>query len=240
MTVSKRWLANYNKRIQEENQWFKGLTKSQKRVQIALDVLTQLRTKRIVAQAGMYFEGTLSKDELQVSENTDMQEVLRNTETCTACAVGSLFVCAVERFDKFKATDVFDYDEVDKEFEIDIDQFDSYLEKFFTPKQLGMMEAAFEGFFHNWDASLIPLKEREAAISFFKGTDLEPQDLTVWSSIREIEDRELAPERLRLIMENLVINNGTFDPFKKPVKSHGRWSTPGIKVAKEEFAAACY
>jgi len=96
----------------------------------------------------------------------------------------------------------------DEEKPLDVSEADAfkYLKKFFSEKQLAMMECAFE--------------RGDGAAS--------PSDIgdELFDQCQEFaNDIEEPKERMRLVMENVILNKGTFRPNKKPVQMY---VTPGF------------
>lgn len=171
---------------------FEKMTPSEKRVTIAQDVLDQLESKRLLASPGTWVAN--EEFEFYVSKGGAPVESLFCTQTgkkkkCNVCAMGALFVCAVERADELKVEDLSNTwvsDESTKKMKVNFEEEDvfEYMDRFFERDQLDAIETAFErgagGTFHS------DLAEGFAGY---------------------VED---ASERMRLIMENIVANNGTF------------------------------
>lgn len=183
-------------RIRKANKRFAAMTKAQKRVAIAKDVLAALATKKIEAESGTYYLRTKALgDKL-------------NGEQCNACAIGALFACQVERTPKLKLTDASDYyDSTDVYWDEDAHEykegaaersFASYgmretLRKFFGDKQLGLIETAFE---------------QDDDYCYDLNLDGDTVDAAIKFGSRYRSDRG----RMRAIMENIVANRGEFRP----------------------------
>lgn len=190
-------VAKENRSVKRRNEQFSKLSPSEKRVQIAYDVLAQLRSKRLIATAGTWLSGDGESlyDQSDVEKNVELQTVLKNREQCEGCALGGMFMCAVERHNKLKIGDL----ESPNAGEASEGDAIHYLRKFFSVDQLDEIEAAFEMGEGARSGS-------QAAIDFAS----------------EIDDDE---ERMRLIMENIIVNKGKFVPSKRPVQT---WTTPGF------------
>lgn len=187
---AKKQLKNLNRRIARANKTFEKLTPAQKRVQIARDVLAQLKSKRLIAANGIWLDstpfgaGTLFTAS-QLKKNLELQEVLKKRKQCSGCAMGGLFMCAVERANKLKLKDIMDSDN-DDEYAISGTNTFNYLSKFFEGEQLAEIETAFE-----------------------RGQGAHRGSSDAISFAQEEED---PGERMRLIMENIIINDGEFLP----------------------------
>lgn len=119
---------------------FDVMTAAEKRVAIAKDVLKQLKAKRLHARRRLYLKRPRSlRNELWINSpyrNRPLEDVLAKIPKCEACAIGSMFVCAVERFNELGTADVGTY--------ISSWNMRSYLRRFFNGETLGQIEAAFE------------------------------------------------------------------------------------------------
>lgn len=216
MSKVKRAIRAQNRQTERENAKFEALSRPEKRVAIARDVLAQIRLKKLIPTYGYWLTGPDQDDlftEKDIKNNSELQEVLGKTKECEGCALGGMFMCAVRAADKLKLGDLDGVKDFLSDQEEDPEAYPNrsaehtvvqmsdtfrYLEKFFSRSQLEMIEAAFEsngGTFH--DAA-----GREFAIDADEPTD-----------------------RMRLIMENIVVNKGTFRPEKQPVQV---WTTPGF------------
>lgn len=200
VTVLKKVVAKENRRVERANKAFEKMTPSQKRVQIARDVLAQLASKRLVATPGTWLSGKNESDLLKSTDfekDTELQKVIGKTKQCTGCALGGMFMCAVERANKLKVGEL--SDDAQQSGNIEYDDVFKYMERFFSIDQLHDIESAFE--------------RGEGATSSEEGSE--------W--LKEEED---ASERMRLIMENIVVNKGRFDVYQEPDR---HWTTPGFK-----------
>lgn len=146
-SVSKSPVAR--KPVKKAAKTFKEMTKSEKRVAIARDVLLQLRTNKYVPKLGVWVS---SEEDLirPGDENKQLQEVLKG-KVCQVCAVGSVFVSAVRLFNRLKCKDAVErfrlnsngtiYGVVN---EVGFDEAEVYLDRFFSDHQIVLMEIAFE------------------------------------------------------------------------------------------------
>lgn len=224
----KKSVAASNRRIAADNKAFQKMTPAEKRVQIARDVLSQLATKRLFAVSGTWLTGAEGRelfDESDLKKDPELQQILKKTKTCDGCALGGLFLCAVERANKLKISElscvVPNLESDTGELIIvggfgalpDEDDTFKYLKKFFTKSQLDLIEYTFEegnGAVHDFCC-----KEFEQASVFFTGG-------------KEVGDKYsglTAHDRMRLIMENIICNKGTFVVGKRPVMTY---ITPGF------------
>lgn len=175
---------------------FSRLKKFEKRIQVAKDVMAQLRSEKLIAENGVPLK---LGDPIAFSADTQVCDMTAKT-TCVACALGSLFVTTVERMDRlrvFEAGYAHPYDyrtytyETDK-FRLDISwsQIEVYLSRIFSQSQLRLIEIAFEFGLGMYTASG---DEELKALKFNKG----------FQSSRK---------RMERIMRNIIRNEGTFVP----------------------------
>ncbi len=157
ISLAKKMVKAHNRFTAKENARFEALPLWQKRVQIARDVLAQIQIKRITPTNGTYLGSVRGKgqilSEVPLSQaEKEVSEIFAGMDSCTACALGSLFVCAVDRADKLKVKDLVGGDIIANLPTTTVDiarwagqsKMRSYLEPFFSSKQLQMIENAFE------------------------------------------------------------------------------------------------
>jgi hypothetical protein len=184
---------------------FDKLTAAQKRVRIARDVLAQLAAGKFIATQGLYVEGVPIEG---AKSTASLQTLFKKQKSCEVCALGSMFVASVERKNALNAGDLngADLSENGKKVEYfgEFTRSDctDYLGKFFDHDQLNQIEDCFEG-----------------------GSCDGPGDVDFYVFF---DDEVEADERMRLIMENIVANGGTFKPEIKPTQ-RTVYETPGFK-----------
>lgn len=115
------------------------ITKRQKaKIAIAADVIAQIKTRRYVAETGLYI-GNLDIE----GETGDLQKVIKKQVTrrnpCNVCALGSAFLSTVRLFDKFQLNEKTVDDGT-----VDYEAMRRKLQQFFTRVELGVIEASFE------------------------------------------------------------------------------------------------
>lgn len=172
------------------NEEFKKATKAQKRVMIAKDVLAQIKTKRYVAESGCWVQTNINATcEKDLKDEDSVQELFaeKKIESCNVCALGGLFMSCTNLNNNTTVQDL------KNEFYIgdlvaDDDKISNGLNRIFTQKQLILIETYFEG-----------------SEGYFKGDD----EKTVIFLANYDDD-----ERLEMIMQNIIDNNGTFKPNK--------------------------
>lgn len=186
--------------IKQRNVEFKAASAAGKRVLIAEDVLEQLKNNRIKATSGEFVSFDHREGYQLPFDNEDsVQEKIfsREIETCQCCALGSLAVSCVLFNNNVTIENAQDQlcnlgDGIFEE-----RKFTHGLTKYFSRKQLELIENAFEqgeGYFNECDIELVNSSENiEKAIKFG-------------------ENYENVNNRLKAIMKNIIENKGTFIP----------------------------
>ncbi len=118
--------------IEKRNKDFKKLSKAEKRVAIAKDVIAALKAKKYIAETGDYLDINYSSD--NYDSNINQELLCSNDITCKVCAVGALFTS------KVIISNNFDSDYVPSD-----DVMRDELSAYFSKNQLYLIEAAFEG-----------------------------------------------------------------------------------------------
>ncbi len=179
-------IKNTTKRIKKANTRFARMTDAQKRIAIAKDVIKQVNAKRIKPTRGIYLETKFAGSKITIADvglEMELKALYENMPSCNACALGSMFVCAVSKFNNLSIEEHINdgrkieydknvYDTI-KVQEIYYGRPTEYLGQFFSTAQLDELERAFEAD-KSWD----------------------PRSST---------------ERLIAIMKNIIRNKGTFD-----------------------------
>ena len=162
---------------------FKKLSKPMKRVAIAQDVIASLKAKQLTAQARNY----LTVDDGAL--HTNFQTALALGQKCTACALGSLFVCAVKVQN--------DVCTEDAEYAAEQVSVHGYLSDIFSVEQLSLIETAFEC--------------SAADVPGLLADDEDPSD-AFNKAIAFGHRYESDHTRMVAIMKNIIKHEGTFVP----------------------------
>lgn len=166
--------------IKKWNEYFKSLSPSEKRIAIAKDVLFQLKKGRYSASAGNYVSFH------QRHENNEDVQSNFNGIRCEVCAVGSAVMSCIK----------FTNDATFHQVKWDDEKVYEKLTKYFSKKQLCLMEYAFEGFTeqhgkaNDWNIAITP-SERSKTLAFYE----------------KYFDTDL---RLKAIWNNVINNKGVF------------------------------
>jgi len=190
---------NLKRPLLRRNAAFKKMSKKKQRLEVVKDVIELLTAKKITA-ASTYisipdedyeeaclvpdddYEGSYldeAKPEVAKIEAALLFEQAMNTVGCEVCGIGSLFVAAMRRHDKFtiqQFTDMYKGSTDTRGAEVE------YLSKWFDVEQLDLIERYYEN--------------SNSSHYGFGPIFNEDDDDT----------------RLRMIMENILSNDGVFDP----------------------------
>lgn len=152
------------------------------RVQIARDVIAQLAAKRIIAAGGSYIRWAGFRNQQAIG---DMDaKVQPPPPNCKVCAIGAVFVCALDRHNELRLRDT-------NGSTPDDDNMLRYLARWFDEYQLRLMECAFEG---SDVSDALPDDDAYAAVEFGEQHEHDADAL------------------MRAIMNNVIANKGTFKP----------------------------
>jgi len=187
----KEWLE----KVEASNEAFNKMTKAEKRVQIAKDVIDRINLEQIVPSnvfldddKGYTFGVPFGNTPLE--DGQEMKTSL-NSITCSACVKGGMFLSYVGRsnnhtYDEYTGVSI---EEDSKELK--------KLREIFTQRQLDLMELFFEGDIFSWmhDKGKRLVKANEKMVEKFHE--------------KYIFDRR---SRMIAICENIIENNGTFKP----------------------------
>jgi hypothetical protein len=129
-------LEQLNNNIQQDNEAFNKLSKSEKRVQIAKDVLDRIEIKQLTLKQGKILNLI---DFRSYEYDVSLKEVLNTQKVeCTVCAKGGLFMGYVGR------TNDFQVGSMDGDPSMTTSEMFK-LRELFTQKQLNTIEYVFEG-----------------------------------------------------------------------------------------------
>ena len=192
-------LETFFKEIENSNEAFALMSKPEKRVQIAKDVIVRIRLDNISA-----YPGDVVRIPKEIREEKAKQSLKKylNSENvqCIACAKGALFCTFVGRVNEFLVGDANVENYV-------TDRIHQKLLDIFSLNQLALIETAFEG--HKYLRAKVSPKELDKAYKFYnKYEDVFPSGFNLGVSTV----KESANKRLIAICENIIRNKGTFKP----------------------------
>lgn len=179
------------------------LTKAEKRVEIAKDVLKQIKANKYKPTRGVWFMDSTEKGlddflfygtEQCIDAKKDVVEKL--VGTCKVCALGSLFISAIDKYNHTK---------LDRDSGCDAEVFTSIdeknpLTKWFTARQLLLIENTFENLCGAWYPKVV-LNDKEWRDWYDK----------VVPAINKYNSKyPNLIDRLKAIMNNIIRNKGTF------------------------------
>jgi len=143
---------------------YKKMTKAQKRVAIAKDIIASINSKKYIANASTYIDNVeidgksvdVRYDYLDDKdiEELDIQETLPRMEKCKVCAMGACILSLTKYENKLTFADIGP----------NISEFsettDKLLKGVFTPDQLAMIEIMFEGYYSDVEYDHEDYKQR--------------------------------------------------------------------------------
>ena len=179
------------------------MTKAEKRVEIAKDVLKQIKANKYSPECGVWFRDSNDKYledflDYQTGQLIDAKKdiVEKLVGTCKVCALGSLFISAIDKYNHTKLDPAFCND---AEIFTAIDK-NNPLTRWFTARQMLLIENTFENASGAWYPPL-GLKKKE----------WRAWDDKVVPAINKYNLRYPNPtDRLKAIMNNIIRNKGTF------------------------------
>lgn len=171
---------------EEEKKEFKDMTPEEKRVEIARDVLAQIRMGQF--KAGMGYMQVFPVDDNKYTHEfygCQLNTAVKKGEVrCEGCADGALFMAYVMRYNHLNVKTA--NTDVSKEY------IKSRMRRLFSKDQLDLIETAYERCVIHGDGNI----SKELA-----------RRTISWGT--RYDNRE---KRLKAIMRNIIRNNGTFKP----------------------------
>lgn len=170
-----------NKANTEKNEDFSKMSKLEKRIVLAKDVIAQIEAKRYTARLGTYLDIRDKKVERYTEDSLlDKSKIGEKNIVCEVCAIGSLFVSNAILSNK-KLTD-------------DDDKMLSSLRNIFSKKEMRTLEYLFEG--------------RDIDDMFEAKTH---KNIQIKKDIAKYRvGQRGAEQRLVNIMQNIIDNKGNF------------------------------
>ena len=178
-------------RIRINNDKFLNMSKNEKKVEIAKDVLARLEIGNIEARQWCFFD-FYEKEVIK----EDLKSVINHPKTvCKVCAKGSFFLALVGRTNDFKTT------QLARTFEDNSKDSSTHekLQEIFTLEELDEIETFFEG------QSYINIISDETCDKLFDYTD------NVIDTLSSKTYEEYHTILLKEICYNIIANKGKFD-----------------------------
>jgi hypothetical protein len=187
----KKKLAATKKLVEVNNAAFKAASPAEKRVMVAKDVLARIKTGQYNPTQSTWAEltGAFKNPE----EASLQKQIVDEGEKCDCCGVGAITLSCIVFNNNATVDDIFheklDYWRIKKS---RTDRFG--LKKIFSPRQLALIEIAFEagaGYF-----------EEHTGRGLYTRAEF-------WK-LAEKYQRYRSYDRLQIIMENIILNKGKF------------------------------
>jgi hypothetical protein len=168
----------------------KKLTKAQMRVAVARDVIKRIRARSIKPTSGLYLNTSFHLD---ISRNDVSKQIIEQLpKKCEACAIGGMFLSSLRLYNKYKPNKYLLTGNANDTLGpvstliSSVSMREDQLKKYFTDKQLGLIENVFETT-HN----------------------INHQRINVFLEKHNKSSRAVL---LIAIMKNIIKNKGTFKP----------------------------
>lgn len=181
---------------------FWTLTKAEKRIAIAKDIIKQIKAKMIIPESGIYI---VPRKNRFLEEDKQLDEYFSKTP-CGACALGACFIGIVDAGDKLKVSDILTLNDYSTRFTMsDLDMSSKWrdeLRRIFSPLQLSMIESAFE------KTTMKDDEDRGRSANRL----IDDNRRTIRASVAFGMNYRRDKERLLEICKNIIKNGGKFIP----------------------------
>ena len=174
---------------------FSKLSKSQKRVAIARDVLEQIKQEKYVANTGSYISYMTFNGGEYINKYEDIKKNFKKINNCRVCAMGACLLSATKFANKLSFGDI--GDSIDG---LHNDKVKELFASIFSPLQLLMIETAFE---KKHEGTRVGVRLFDMDKFNYDG---ELRKCVAFCDSYHPQDRMIA------IMKNIIKNKGTFKP----------------------------
>ena len=184
------------------------MTKAEKRVEIAKDVLKQIKANKYKPTSGVWVMDTngnevddliyrVRDEDCDAIVDLKKDVVCQLNGKCSVCALGSLFVSAIDKFNHTKLSpncymDFTEYKNSDY----------NPLLKWFSAKQLLLIESTFENRYGAWTENTVYVLSSKEMIYW--------DDVVIPAIYAYCKKYQDETSRLKAIMNNIIRNKGTF------------------------------
>lgn len=180
---------------------FNLLTKSEKVVLVAKDVISQIKAEKYIPNTGSYIGSIHTKEIIK----GDIKSNFNKIENCKVCALGSMLLSCTHLGNKLTIDNLDLNLSSIGSLDLEDEEIKSLFSSIFTPKQLALIEQAFEG-----NDGEIYIKR----FDFFRysydvlSTDLTEQEWSDCNNFYYTYDNDEV--RLIAICKNIIKNKGKF------------------------------
>lgn len=190
---------------------FHALPQNVKAILVAKDVIAQLKINKYDAIPSRYVRFYYENGDVTDYSECDIKENFHKISHCEVCALGATLISATRLGNKLLFVDTYGlvHDENTKVSDL--------LKSIFSPKQLLLIETAFEGV--GYDTSQIKSRYEKSDIieqygmryaSSYLDQNLDFDEAIACNTF--YYNYPLPSDRLFAIMENIITNNGVFVP----------------------------
>jgi hypothetical protein len=184
------------------------MTKAEKRVEIAKDVLKQIKANKYNPTSGVWVTDTdgnevgdliyrIRDEDSEATIDLKNDVVCQLNGKCSVCALGSLFVSAIDKFNHTKLNSGCYMDFTEHA----CSDYNPLL-KWFSAKQLLLIESTFENRYGAWTKNTIWVLSNKKMVYW--------DDVVIPAIYAYCKKYSDETSRLKAIMNNIVRNKGTF------------------------------
>lgn len=141
---------------------FENQSRAEQCVTIAKDVLAQIKVKRLIPTPGVYVRSNTATI-FTAKPDRQVDSLLRRRK-CQVCALGAVFVCAVDKADNLKVSDLFYHANSHSPVLFGQEDCHAYLAKYFDYRDLKLIEGAFENWGYDYYSGVCDPTERMVLI----------------------------------------------------------------------------
>lgn len=170
---------------------FENLSPAERRVAIAKDVIAQIKCGRYMPDTGIYIE----PEDIPGYEATSIQRIFNDIGSCRVCEIGGIILSVTKFRNKLNKEDI---GRVSKD--LNGRKINSILKGVFTPKQLFLIECAFEGYNSTADRYACDKMDVENCFSEEEVSKIDDFRAEYYDDA----------DRMIVIMRNIIKNKGTF------------------------------
>lgn len=197
---------------------FHRLSKSKKKTLVIQDVLAQITAKKYIANVGNYLKPVFSKN---INGEEQINQAFDKIHSCQVCGLGSMLLSCTHLGNKLTFSDIkiFEKYYADSEVSLESEAVKNLFLSIFSPKELLLIETAFEGYSFFENSSIKDMKKEKEEFDYNEGCsryakDELEEELTfeeTFACQKFFKRFKNDENRLKAICNN-ILKNGTFKP----------------------------
>lgn len=176
------------------NQQFHNASSAEKRVMIARDVITQINIGQYIAASTYYTPDIWRKMRMSKGFGEMLPREIPESDPCICCGIGSCML-SMAKMEGFTKKDIVGRG---------TSAFLNDLRKYFSERQLALIEEFFE---NSW----YPVNNGNS-VGGFAMWDISQEEKNIINQSKQFFTHKQPSARLLQIMENIIRNEGIFDP----------------------------